>query len=356
MVPSGSGGGGMRTDQAGTVHDLANVLGVLSASAAMLADDLAALPSDHPARDTAARLLLATDRAGELCERLRAPERPAPSPPHTGRFDLADAVREGVGLLAPALRSVALHLDTATNLPVRGAPLDALQVLLNLVLNAQAASPSGRIHVRATEWVADRRPATVGRLVPGRRYARLLIDDDGPGIGSADPASLFERGATGSRDPARGRGLAVVHAIMERAGGAVVVERSGMGGARFAACWPLAEAGQLDLSGRTLLIVGGGPRAIAGLADAAEASGADVSLCLDPNDAAASIAEDIGTWDGVIVAGRIRDRAAVDIASELRRVDPGLALVAPAPNATPRETLANLRDAMSAPVRRGDVA
>ena len=339
-------------EAAGTVHDLANVLAVLSASAAMLEDDLADLSGDHPARETASRMALATARAGELCERLR---RPQAAPKRTATFDLADAVRDGVALLGPTLEGVEATLTLADDLPVRGRPLDALQVLLNLVLNATAAAPGGSIVVRTDRWVADRSLAIAGRLVPGRDYARVIVEDSGPGFGD-DPHQLFQPGATTSGDPARGRGLAVVAAIAEAAGGGVRVERSPVGGARVAVCWPLRDRSRDGLADRALLIVGGSSRAVARLADAGEATGAEVSLCLDPDDAIGSVVEDIGAWDGVIVAGAARGLASAEIERRLRAADPTLPVVVPAAGDRPGVVFDALERAMERTPRRREGA
>ena len=241
--------------------------------------------------------------------------------------------------------------ETAAPLPVRCRPLDVLQVVLNLCLNAAEASPGGSVTVSNGMWVADRDEPTIGRLVPGRRYACLSVEDDGRGINPWDAKALFEPGVTASRERGRGRGLAVVASIMTEAGGAVRVERSGTGGAIVVACWPLAETERHDLSDRNLLIVGGASRMIAGVADAAETAGADVSLCLDPADAIASVAEDVGAWDGVIVAGAARGLDAAEIGRRLREADGGLAVVVPERGAPPGTILGALATCMAEATR-----
>ena len=337
-------------DAAGTVHDLANVLSVVSATVAMLADDLAELDAGHPARESVERLALAACRAGELCERLRTP---LPRRVH-GAHDLAGAVREGVDLLGGALKGTELVLRADGPLSVRGPALETLQVLLNLVSNASEAAPGTPIAVVADAWVADRTPPTVGRLVPGRRYARLVVEDRGPGIEPATAGDLFQPGATGSGDPRRGRGLAVVAEIVERARGAVRVERSDAGGTRFSVLWPLLEAAHGGLADRSVLIVGGAPDTVARLADAAEAAGAEVSLCLEPDDAVASVAEDVGAWDGVVVAGGARGSSAAAIATRLRDADPTLALLRMGTDGGVTEVIAALKRRFASPGTPGE--
>jgi two-component system phosphate regulon sensor histidine kinase PhoR len=69
-----------------------------------------------------------------------------------------------------------------------------------------------------------------------RAWVRIAVDDDGPGIEPSEREAVFRMGVRGSRTAARpgtGIGLAVVEAIVRRAGGDVTAERSALGGARF---------------------------------------------------------------------------------------------------------------------------
>lgn len=101
-------------------------------------------------------------------------------------------------------------------------------VLINLLENAiKHGNESGRIHV--------------GYTLIESRLLQMVIDDDGPGIASAERERLFsfgERGAT--RATGSGIGLALVRLMLERIGGRVNVEGSPLGGARFSIVLPIA--------------------------------------------------------------------------------------------------------------------
>jgi signal transduction histidine kinase len=79
----------------------------------------------------------------------------------------------------------------------------------------------------------------VGVEVIDRRFVRVTVDDDGPGIATADRDRIFAIGeradtvASGS-----GIGLALVRLMLERAGGRVDLEASLLGGARFVVIVP----------------------------------------------------------------------------------------------------------------------
>ncbi len=81
----------------------------------------------------------------------------------------------------------------------------------------------------------------VGVNVDDHRFVQLTVDDDGPGIASADRERVFvfgDRGATEANG--NGIGLTLVRLMIERAGGRVDLETSPLGGARFIVVVPRA--------------------------------------------------------------------------------------------------------------------
>jgi signal transduction histidine kinase len=67
------------------------------------------------------------------------------------------------------------------------------------------------------------------------RFVQIAVEDDGDGIAPGEIESIFVMGVRGGAPNRSGNGigLAVVKAIVERAGGEVRVESSALGGARF---------------------------------------------------------------------------------------------------------------------------
>ena len=62
----------------------------------------------------------------------------------------------------------------------------------------------------------------------------LVVEDDGPGISEQDRARILERGVrTDETVPGHGLGLAMVRDTVELYGGALSVESSSLGGAKF---------------------------------------------------------------------------------------------------------------------------
>jgi C4-dicarboxylate-specific signal transduction histidine kinase len=136
-------------------------------------------------------------------------------------FDLAKVVREVADLLLPQAAGLGVGINVSGLEPT---PLtsdrDGLrQVFLNLILNAveaAAVQESGRVDVTV--------------FVKGREI-EVAVEDNGPGLGSKDPADLFLPFETG-KTKGSGLGLAVSKRIVERIGGSILLSEKKEGGVR----------------------------------------------------------------------------------------------------------------------------
>jgi signal transduction histidine kinase len=158
-------------------------------------------------------LVLSRSDAGEL--------------PVAGPVDLALAAQTAVGRLPADGPPVRLRVPAQAS-PVWSASGELDLVLDNLLRNAVR-------HARAK--------VTVFVLPAAGGGARLLVDDDGPGVPVAHRERVFDRFYRVHDDRGRatggfGLGLALVAEIVRRRGGAVAVGESPDGGARFEARWP----------------------------------------------------------------------------------------------------------------------
>lgn len=120
-------------------------------------------------------------------------------------------------------RGITLHLELPEELPAVNADADRiLQALGNLLSNAIKFTPAGG-------WVR------IGATVVGTRI-HLFVTDDGPGVPAEDVPHIFDRFWTvrrKARVSGTGMGLAIVRGIVEAHGGAVWVEQTPDGSARF---------------------------------------------------------------------------------------------------------------------------
>jgi two-component system C4-dicarboxylate transport sensor histidine kinase DctB len=140
----------------------------------------------------------------------------------TERVPLARVVQATVALAGPRLRDRAprVDVDVPPDLHALGSS-DALgQILLNLVLNAADAVPPGAGVIRiAGERIADGR-------------ARILVEDNGPGVSPDMRARLFQPFQT-TKPTGTGLGLRISERLARECGGALTYEDRPGGGARF---------------------------------------------------------------------------------------------------------------------------
>lgn len=184
---------------------------------------------DAPARELAQqRLAAGIDRAGHLIEQLLLLARQEARPPEgqvLPELALEPLVRQIVAEQVPAAqeRGIDLGLAEADAVAVRGQGDALAQLLRNLVDNAIKYTPEGgRVDVR---------------LVDEGDFARLTVEDSGPGIPAAERERVFDRfyrsadaqaGAPGS-----GLGLAIVKSVADRHGARLELGRSqALGGLR----------------------------------------------------------------------------------------------------------------------------
>jgi signal transduction histidine kinase/ActR/RegA family two-component response regulator len=148
----------------------------------------------------------------------------------------------------PALepRRLRLQLDVPADLPDLELDATAIeQVVANLVGNAIHASPNGGV-IRVAAGIDD-------------GTARLVVEDDGPGVPLAIRAQLFEPFfTTKPTGQGSGLGLAVAHSLVRAHGGTIVVEDRVPHGARFVVTVPLAPPAEPPMRGHEPAAVGSG--------------------------------------------------------------------------------------------------
>lgn len=155
---------------------------------------------------------------GELLQYLRLEGGPTLE---RAEVDLRGLLAEVIGAVLPLRPEVELELECAEQARVSADPRLLRRATQNLVSNAVKYT---RDTVVLTATVQEGR-------------ARLVVDDDGPGVPAAERARVFEPFVRLHQDPdgprGVGLGLAIVARIAAAHGGAAWVEESPLGGARF---------------------------------------------------------------------------------------------------------------------------
>jgi len=204
----------------GVAHEINNPLAGILNFAQLIKDDADATA---PAVQYAEEILRETNRAATIVRSLLAFSRPDSE----GRSEAAPAEIIGgvAGVVETDLRGTVVRFET--NVPptipnvICNAP-QIQQVLLNLVVNAREAlaerssgrKDEGRIRLSAEGLVRD-----------GRRFVRMTVEDNGPGISEVIRDRLFDPFfTTKSRALHTGLGLAISLRIVEEHGGHLSAE------------------------------------------------------------------------------------------------------------------------------------
>ena len=209
-------------------HELRTPIGALQALLENVVDGVS-----DPDPEMLRTMLAQTRRLGRLVtqlldlSRLEAGEQPFDIRPFPVRDVLENAAREA-RLHAP--ESIVFSIDAPAGLRAAGDPERIHQVVMNLVENAVRYSPRpGHVTLRAAS---------------GSDHTVVLeVDDDGPGISSADLDRVFERfhrgdGRRDSGGGGAGLGLAIARWIVELHGGTIHAERRDPLGTRIVVTLP----------------------------------------------------------------------------------------------------------------------
>ena len=229
----------------GVAHDFNNLLSVILGHAELAMD---ATPEGDAWQQDLREVQLAGNRAATLTRQLLAFGRKQVLRPV--RLDLNEVTARMEGMLRPLLgEAVSLHVTSAPDLGTTLADRGQIeQVLVNLVLNARDAMPSGGTITLETASV-DVDPLLAARLGLARagRYVRLSVSDTGVGMDAATRARAFEPFfTTKALGQGTGLGLSVAHGIVTQSGGAIAVESEPGRGSRFDIFLPRDEGAQAE--------------------------------------------------------------------------------------------------------------
>jgi PAS domain S-box-containing protein len=206
----------------GIAHDFNNIVTVIGGYAELLEGSI----EDEGMRADLAQVQAAARRAASLTRQLLAFSR------HQMLQARVIDLREVVAGLEPMLRrligeDVELRIELSPEPAVALADPNQLgQVLMNLVVNARDAMPTGgQVTITAAPVTLD--DAFVQGHLGARpgRHAMIAVEDNGVGMDEATRSRVFEPFFT-TKDPGKGTGLglATVYGIVKQSGGNVWVE------------------------------------------------------------------------------------------------------------------------------------
>jgi two-component system, cell cycle sensor histidine kinase and response regulator CckA len=213
----------------GVAHDFNNVLAVISSCNGMLGETLGADETD--ARELVDEVQAAVSRAAGLTRQLLAFSRKQVTAPVV--LDVNAVVKDTRKMLVRVLGEH-IRLETSLDPDLRHVLIDAgslVQVVMNLAVNARDAMPLGGKLSISTRMERDR--------------VLIAVRDEGCGMPEEVRTRIFEPFFT-TKEVGRGTGLglAVVHGIVEQAGGRIEVESTPAVGTLFEISLPAVDAAE----------------------------------------------------------------------------------------------------------------
>ncbi|MET0388787.1 MAG: ATP-binding protein [Polyangiales bacterium] len=205
------------------VHDFSEVLADIVVCGNLLADSLSA---QDPLRMEAVTLLRASARGVRLIKELLPFSRRQTLRP---RWTLIDTLVVGIRPTLERLLGTTIQLELSLSSEPQAAYVDSEQleeVIVNLVVNAQEAMPSGgtlRIETHTVPLAHDH--ALARGLVAGD-YVTVTVSDTGVGIPKALTDRIFEPffSTKAVGESRRGLGLSSVYGIVKQSGGDLMVD------------------------------------------------------------------------------------------------------------------------------------
>ena len=224
----------------GIAHDFNNVLSVIVSYAEMLHEDLAV---GDPRRDDAGEILGAAQRAAALTRQLLMFSRQQVLEPKI--LDLNELIRNMDKMIQRVVgEDVELVTRRAATIGrVKADPSSIEQVLMNLVVNARDAMPTGgTLTLETNDVVLDEDHVRLHVATHAGPHVMITVTDTGTGMDAATQARIFEPFfTTKPKEKGTGLGLSTVFGIVHQAGGGIAVESAPGAGTTFKVYLPHVE-------------------------------------------------------------------------------------------------------------------
>lgn len=246
----------------GIAHDFNNLLTVIEGYSGLLYDQM---PAEDPLLENLEQIRSASKRAEALTRQLLAFSRQQILAPT--RLDLNHLVSNLRKMLG---RLIGEDISLITTLqpdlwPIIADPGQIEQVIMNLVVNARDAMPTGgTLTLETHNTQLDESYTQIHLEAPHGPCVMLVIADTGQGMDEQTQAHIFEPFFT-TKEPGKGTGLglATVYGIVKQSGGDITVHSQPGQGATFRMYLPANNIGPAEATAAAVQsIISGGTETI----------------------------------------------------------------------------------------------
>jgi len=320
----------------GIAHDFNNILVPIIGYTELALSDM---PHPNPMRQGLERILNAATRARDLVKQILAFGR-AGKEQQQMPVEMSSIVKEALKLLSASLpSSIVIRQDIQKGVALAD-ETHIHQILLNLCTNAaHAMGDKGILEVslsRVDLKKSDLAEQSIVALRPGQ-YLKLSVSDTGCGMDARTLERIFDPYFTTKEvGKGSGLGLAVVHGIVKRQGGAVTVQSEPGKGTLFcifipaieATVDPIVETGQeLPTGTERILLVDDEQSVIEMEIAIFERLGYDVTPETDSLRALEIFSSRPGEFDLIITDYTMPNFTGIDLSKEIRRIQSDMPII-----------------------------
>lgn len=206
----------------GIAHDFNNILTAIVGNLCLLESETQGGAAAELIREAQAACDIAKGLSNQLLTFAKG------GAPIVKTLDLRSVIREAASFASRGTSARCVFDLGESPLVVAADEVQVSQVIQNLVLNAAQAMPLGGTVTLRAAGVAAGPPGDPGG--GGRRFVRVTVEDEGPGVPAEHRASIFDPYFS-TKALGRGLGLAMCHSIMGRHGGSIAVDADAGAGA-----------------------------------------------------------------------------------------------------------------------------
>ena len=213
----------------GLAHDFNNLLTVIMGQSQVL---LSEMDPDHPLRSRVEEMQKAGDRAKILIRQLLTFSRKQPS---GAKVLSLNATLSNVETMLRRLIGSDIQLTlrlSVDDLRIKADPALVEQIVMNLVVNARDAMPTGgKLTIETASAELDQTPRYHIDPIPSGEYVKISVTDTGCGMSPEVQAHIFTPFFTTKEEgKGTGLGLSTVFGIVTESGGGLdVISKSGVG-------------------------------------------------------------------------------------------------------------------------------